>query len=158
VTLVLVLAALAVVLAAVAAALPVAAAAPATAALHELLHLLALLLGEHRPRVTSRGLRVLLDLLAERLALLAEAGERLALLLGELRALAALALAAAARGLPALTLLGAAHLGKASLLALGPQALHQGAVLALQALLDGRQALHLRVGQVQLLAAVDQRP
>jgi hypothetical protein len=125
------------------------------AALHPLLHLLALLLGEHRLRVTHGRLRVLLDLLARGLALLAEAAHGLALLLGELRALGALAALARLGVLAGLA--RAAHLGEAGRTALRLQALHQRAVLGLHALLDGGEALHLRVGQVELLPARDQR-
>jgi hypothetical protein len=146
--------------------LALAACVTATAALtavllDQLLHLLALLLGEHRPCLLHRRLAVLAELLVQRTHLLAEALERLPLLLGELRARLALpaAAATAAHG-PLLTLAAlaaAADLGEARLAARRVDALHDRCVALLQPLLDALQARHLRVAQAELLAEAEER-
>jgi hypothetical protein len=133
--------------------------AAAAVLLHEPLHLLALLRGEHGLRVAHRGLPVPLQLLLHRLHLLPEAPHRLALLVGEPGALAlrtaVLAATAALHPLSTLTALGA-EVGKAGLPARRLHALHQRRVLRLEALVDGLQARNLGVGEAELLAVAQE--
>jgi hypothetical protein len=134
--------------------------------LAELLKLLLLCRGEHGLHVAHGGLLVLAELVADRLALLTNLPELLALLLGELRALAALpalplrlAILALALGLtvPALSLAAlGAEVRQAGLLEHRAHPLLQRAVLAVQALLDGLQARNLVGREVQLVLAGDQ--
>jgi hypothetical protein len=134
--------------------------------LAELLQLLLLRGGQDGLHVAHGGLLVLAQLVADRLALLAQLAELLALLLGELLALAALAalplrlvILALALRLPGpalpLAALGA-EVRKAALLEERAHPLLERTVLALQALLDALQARHLVAGQVQLVLAGDQ--
>jgi len=125
--------------------------------LAELLQLLLLRGRQDGLHVTHGGLLVLAQLVADGLALLAQLAELLALLLGELPALATLA--ALPLRLPALALplaaLGA-EVRQAALLELRAHPLLQRAVLALQALLDALQPRNLVARQVQLVLAGDQ--